>query len=85
MKGVFAFNSAFTRTPVSQLISGQGNVSDGLILRITTEGFFIDDDVRGVAQREWDVKAWTIKLVEVCSQTTSRGTPWLGACRRLPS
>lgn len=34
-------------------------------MRITTEGLFIDDDVRGVAQREWDVKAWTLKLVEV--------------------
>ncbi len=29
------------------------------------EGLFIDDDVRGVAQREWDVKAWTLKMVEV--------------------
>lgn len=65
LKGVFAFNNAFMRTPISQLISGQGNVTDGLILRITTEGFFIDDDVRGVAQREWDVKAWTMKLAEV--------------------
>ncbi|KAI5303571.1 hypothetical protein KEM55_000464, partial [Ascosphaera atra] len=26
---------------------------------------FIDDDVRGVAQRDWDVKAWTMALVEV--------------------
>ena len=40
-------------------------MTDGLILRITTEGLFIDDDVRGVPQREWDVKAWTLKLVEV--------------------
>jgi hypothetical protein len=65
IKGVFSFNNAFMRTPVSQLISGQGNVTDGLILRITTEGLFIDDDVRGVPQREWDVKAWTMKLAEV--------------------
>ena len=46
-------------------MSGVGSVTDGLILRITTEGLFIDDDVRGVPQREWDVKAWTLKLVEV--------------------
>lgn len=39
-------------------------MTDGLILRITTEGLFIDDDVRGVPQREWDVKAWTLKLFE---------------------
>jgi hypothetical protein len=30
---------------------------------------FIDDDVRGVPQREWDVKAWTLKLVEVWCPT----------------
>ena len=65
IKGVFSFNNAFMRTPISQLVSGQGNVTDGLILRITTEGLFIDDDVRGVGQREWDVKAWTMKLAEV--------------------
>lgn len=69
IKGVYAFNNAFTKTPIAQLVSGEGLVTDGLILRITTEGLFIDDDVRGVAQREWDVKAWTMKLVEVwCPQ-----------------
>ena len=65
IKGVYSFNNAFMRTPIAQLITGQGNVTDGLILRITTEGLFIDDDVRGVPQREWDVKAWTMKLAEV--------------------
>ncbi|KAL4992404.1 hypothetical protein BDW68DRAFT_149578 [Aspergillus falconensis] len=69
IKGVYAFNQAFLRTPVAQLVSGQNMVTDGLVLRITTEGLFIDDDVRGVPQREWDVKAWTMKLVEVwCPQ-----------------
>jgi flagellar biosynthesis GTPase FlhF len=65
IKGVYSFNNAFMRTPIAQLISGSGNVTDGLILRITTEGLFIDDDVRGVPQREWDIKAWTMKLAEV--------------------
>jgi hypothetical protein len=65
IKAVYAFTNAFLRTPTSQLVSGVGSVTDGLILRITTEGLFIDDDVRGVPQREWDVKAWTMKLVEV--------------------
>jgi TolA-binding protein len=65
IKGVFSFNNAFMRTPVAQLISGQRPVTDGLVLRITTEGLFIDDDRRGEAQREWDVKAWTMKLAEV--------------------
>ncbi|KAL8646040.1 MAG: hypothetical protein Q9210_006359 [Variospora velana] len=65
LKAVYSFNNTFTRVPIAQLVSGVGSVTDGLILRITTEGLFIDDDVRGVPQREWDVKAWTLKLVEV--------------------
>ena len=65
IKGVYAFNNAFHNRPLAQLVSGVGPVTDGLILRISTEGLFIDDDVRGVPQREWDVKAWTLKLVEV--------------------
>ncbi|KAL3471560.1 hypothetical protein BJX99DRAFT_237173 [Aspergillus californicus] len=69
IRGVFQFNKAMLNTPVAHLMSGQGMVTDGLVLRITTEGLFIDDDVRGVPQREWDVKAWTMKLVEVwCPQ-----------------
>ena len=65
IEAVYLFMNQFAKTPASQLISGVGSVTDGLILRITTEGLFIDDDVRGVPQREWDVKAWTLKLVEV--------------------
>lgn len=66
IKAVYAFNNIYMKSPVAKLVSGMGSVTDGLILRITTEGLFIDDDVRGVPQREWDVKAWTLKLVEVC-------------------
>ena len=69
IKAVYGYMNQFAKTPASQLISGTGTVTDGLILRITTEGLFIDDDVRGVAQREWDVKAWTLKLVEVWCPT----------------
>ena len=65
IKAVYSFNSVFTKVPIAKLVSGMGSVTDGLILRITTEGLFIDDDVRGVPQREWDIKAWTLKLVEV--------------------
>lgn len=69
IQGVYSFNNAFLKTPIAHLVSGQGMVTDGLVLRITTEGLFIDDDVRGVPQREWDVKAWTLKLAEVwCPQ-----------------
>lgn len=66
IKGVYSFNNAFMRTPVAQLVSGQKPVTDGLILRMASEGLFIDDDRRKEAQREWDVKVWTMKLVEVC-------------------
>ena len=65
LKAVYSFNNTFMKKPIAQLISGVGSVTDGLVLRITTEGLFIDDDVRSVPQREWDVKAWTLKLVEV--------------------
>lgn len=65
IQAVYLFMNQYAKTPASQLISGVGSVTDGLILRITTEGLFIDDDVRGVPQREWDVKAWTLKLAEV--------------------
>ncbi|KAK2616500.1 hypothetical protein QQS21_000543 [Conoideocrella luteorostrata] len=65
IQAVYLFMNQYAKTPASQLVSGVGSVTDGLILRITTEGLFIDDDVRGVPQREWDVKAWTLKLVEV--------------------
>lgn len=64
IRAVYAFNDLFPK-PIAQLISGSGTVTNGLVLKMTTEGLFIDDDLRGVGQREWDVKAWTIKLVEV--------------------
>ncbi|KAI9866738.1 MAG: hypothetical protein M1813_000680 [Trichoglossum hirsutum] len=65
IRAVYSFNNAFIKLPTAQLVSGVGSVTDGLILKITTEGLFIDDDVRGVPQREWDIKAWTMKTVEV--------------------
>ncbi|GAD94997.1 hypothetical protein PVAR5_3631 [Paecilomyces variotii No. 5] len=69
IRGVYSFNNTYMKTPIAKLVSGVGSVTDGLVLRITTEGLFVDDDVRGVPEREWDVKAWTMKLVEVwCPQ-----------------
>ncbi|KAK1780268.1 hypothetical protein QBC45DRAFT_408858 [Copromyces sp. CBS 386.78] len=78
IKAVYNFVNQFSKTPASQLISGVGTVTDGLILRISTAGLFVDDDVRGVAQREWDIKAWTLKQVEVwcpvLAASSSNGT-----------
>lgn len=64
IRAVYLFSDSFPMKPIASLLAGQGSVTDGLVLRIKTEGLFIDDDVRGVPQREWDVKAWTLKLVE---------------------
>ena len=83
LKAVYSFNNQFIKTPSSQLISGVGTVTDGLILRITTEGLFIDDDVRGVPQREWDVKAWTMKLVEVWCPSLCQGPAGQSASARV--
>ncbi|KAK0389014.1 hypothetical protein NLU13_2591 [Sarocladium strictum] len=89
ISGVYLFASQFAKEPASQLLSGVGPVTDGLILRITTEGLFIDDDVRGVPQREWDVKAWTLKQVEVwCPPhclTPSSATPSLAHPKAAPN
>lgn len=83
LKAVYSFNNDFIKTPSSQLVSGVGSVTDGLILRITTEGLFIDDDVRGVPQREWDVKAWTMKLVEVWCPSFCQGPAGPSASARV--
>jgi hypothetical protein len=83
LKAVYSFNNQFIKTPSSQLVSGVGTVTDGLILRITTEGLFIDDDVRGVPQREWDVKAWTMKLVEVWCPSLCQGPAGQSASTRV--
>ncbi|CAD0098017.1 unnamed protein product [Aureobasidium mustum] len=64
MKAVYMYNKTALKKPISQLVSGEANVTDGLVLRITTEGLFIDDDVRRVPQREWDIKAWSLKSIE---------------------
>ncbi|KAK0645834.1 hypothetical protein B0T16DRAFT_390375 [Cercophora newfieldiana] len=69
IKAVYGFVNQFSKTPATQLVSGVGTVTDGLILRITSAGLFVDDDVRGMAQREWDVKAWTVKNIEVWCPT----------------
>ncbi|KAF2857662.1 hypothetical protein K470DRAFT_260605 [Piedraia hortae CBS 480.64] len=64
IRGVYLFTDSFPTRPTASLIAKEGSVTDGLILHIQSEGLFIDDDLRGVPQREWDVKAWTLKTVE---------------------
>jgi hypothetical protein len=64
IKAVYSFSDSFPK-PQTSLIAGQDGVTDGLILKIGTEGMFVDDDVKGIGLREWDVKTWTMKSVEV--------------------
>ncbi|CAK1356039.1 hypothetical protein CB0940_00303 [Cercospora beticola] len=64
IKAVYLFSDKSPSRPISQLIANEGPVTDGLVLSINTELFQIDDDIRKVGQREWDVKAWTLKCVE---------------------
>ena len=82
IKAVYLFNDLFPK-PVAQLVSGVGSVTDGLILKITTEGLFIDDDVRNIGQREWDVKAWGLKLVEVSANSSIERTAFRLLCADL--
>ena len=74
IKAVYLFSNAYPKLPVAELVGGQANVSEGLVLSIGTEGLFIDDVVREVGQREWDVRAWTLKGVEVRSRSSY---PWV--------
>jgi hypothetical protein len=74
IKAVYAYLPGSYKLPASQLVSGTGAVTDGLVLRIETEGLFIDDDVRGVGQREWDAKAWGLKLIEVWCPSFRQGS-----------
>jgi len=67
IKGVYLFSDSFPK-PIATLVAGEGGITDGLILRITTEGMFVDDDRKGQGLRQWDVKAWTMKGVEVNPQ-----------------
>jgi hypothetical protein len=84
IKAVYLFNDLFPK-PVAQLVASVGKVTDGLILKIQSEGLFIDDDVRSIPQREWDVKAWTLKMVEVSFSYTLALANLLTRASRLAS
>lgn len=81
IKAVYLFNDLFPK-PVAQLVANVGKVTDGLILKIQSEGLFIDDDVRNIPQREWDVKAWTLKMVEVSFTDFFDPITYLLTCHR---
>jgi hypothetical protein len=49
----------------------ESNISDGLIMRVDNEGVFLDDDRKMGPLRQWDIKLWTMKGVEVSFGPTS--------------
>lgn len=73
LKAAYCFKNAFQKVPEKQLLPLTAGNTDGLILRITTEGIFIDDDLKAIPLREWDLRTWTLKLVEVWCPTFSSG------------
>jgi hypothetical protein len=64
IQAVYSFSDNFPK-PTASLVAGEDGCTDGTVLRITTEGMFVDDDIKGIGMREWDLKAWTMKSVEV--------------------
>lgn len=64
IRGAYKFTDSFPK-PVAVVRPGESGITDGLIMRMTTEGVFLDDDKKQEALRQWDIKAWTMKAVEV--------------------
>jgi hypothetical protein len=66
IRGAYKFTDTF-KHPIQAVRPLEANITDGLIMRITTEGVFLDDDRKREPLRQWDIKAWTMKGVEVSS------------------
>jgi hypothetical protein len=74
IRGAYKFNDSFPK-PSAVVRPGESRISDGLIMKITTEGVFLDDDRKREALRTWDIKAWTMKSVEVSFAMSSSASP----------
>jgi hypothetical protein len=70
IRGAYKFTDSFPK-PVAIVRPGESGITDGLIMRMTTEGVFLDDDKKQEALRQWDIKAWTMKAVEVSRASSS--------------
>jgi len=67
IRGAYKFTDSFPK-PVAMVRPGESGITDGLIMRMTTEGVFLDDDKKHEPLRQWDIKAWTMKSVETSSK-----------------
>jgi hypothetical protein len=66
IRGAYKFSDSFPK-PVAVVRPGESGITDGLVMRMDTAGVFLDDDKKREALRQWDIKTWTMKSVEVCS------------------
>jgi hypothetical protein len=83
IKGAFKFTDSFPK-PVAVVRPSESGISDGLIMRMDTAGVFLDDDKKKEPLRQWDIKTWTMKCVEVsyCSLILGKST---NSCGPQPS
>jgi hypothetical protein len=65
IRGAYKFTDSFPK-PTAIVRPGESGITDGLVMRMDTAGVFLDDDKKREPLRQWDIKAWTMKSVEVC-------------------
>jgi hypothetical protein len=80
IRGAYKFTDSFPK-PVAVVRPGESGITDGLIMRMTTEGVFLDDDKKQEALRQWDIKAWTLKAVEVSRPEVVLTKKWVADWR----
>ncbi|KAF2668863.1 hypothetical protein BT63DRAFT_426120 [Microthyrium microscopicum] len=68
LHGAFKFNNLFPTGPVASVKPDDNGISDGLIVRISSQGLFLDDDKRAEGLRQWDIKAWTLTAIETAQR-----------------
>jgi hypothetical protein len=66
IRAAFKFTDSFPK-PVAVVRPGESGITDGLVMRMDTAGVFLDDDKKREPLRQWDIKTWTMKSIEVCA------------------
>jgi hypothetical protein len=86
IRGAYKFTDSFPK-PIAIVKPLDSNISDGLIMKIDTDGVFLDDDRKYVPLRQWDIKLWTMKGIEVSFDSASSPSPLrvLTACSPFPN
>jgi hypothetical protein len=86
IRGAYKFTDSFPK-PIASVKPMDSNISDGLIMKIDNEGVFLDDDRKYVPLRQWDIKLWTMKGIEVSFGPASSLSPLcvLTICSPFPN